>query len=463
MLPCHIYMVYPDPPPAEPIRALTSGQQRLIAGAEILLCSSLPTQLAIGAILRLAGLSPSVPGNELALAPSFVFTLLLADSIVLIFLMVALTRAHGESPRAMWFGVRTPAREFALGLALVPLVFLMVGLVMNGLLRLLPGLHNVTANPLEQLAAGGPQDAAMLGVIAILAGGVREELQRVFLLRRFEQHLGGATLGVIVLSIAFGLGHFPQGWDAVIATGLLGAFWAVVYLRRRSSIAPMVSHAGFNSLEVLRLAFMGLDGVTSYHVRPRAQILQPLRHRLRETVGGHALPRLRPRFFEGHRRAVARELAAMLLEVLARFVLADRRGAKALIEIRPDAQRIAAQCLDSRLVQPIGAHHRVEPGANARLHRGELLLDRGRGRLGGRKSRHLSQLELSLDGLANGSRFGRRLRLDQPELHERLHVGLRNGFSPDPRQHAIEELLLCGRRQRMDHDRDEQGKNHAHD
>jgi membrane protease YdiL (CAAX protease family) len=250
-------MVYPDPPPVEPIDALASGQQRLIAGAEILLCSSLPTQLAIGAILRLAGLSPSVPGNELALAPSFVFTLLLVDSIVLIALMVALTRAHGESPRAMWFGVRPPAREFALGLALVPLVFLMVGLVMNGLLRLLPGLHNVTANPLEQLAAGGPQDAAMLGVIAILAGGVREELQRAFLLQRFERHLGGVTLGVVVLSVAFGLGHFVQGWDAAIATGLLGAFWAVIYLRRRSTIAPMVSHAGFNSLGVLGAALTG--------------------------------------------------------------------------------------------------------------------------------------------------------------------------------------------------------------
>ena len=122
---------------------------------------------------------------------------------------------------------------------------------MSGLLRVLPGLHNVEANPIEQLAAGGPENAAMLGVIAILAGGVREELQRAFLLQRFERHLGGVTLGVVVLSIAFGLGHFPQGWDAVIATGLLGAFWAVVYLRRRSTIAPMVSHAGFNSLEVL--------------------------------------------------------------------------------------------------------------------------------------------------------------------------------------------------------------------
>ena len=97
----------------------------------------------------------------------------------------------------------------------------------------------------------------MLGVIAIVAGGVREELQRAFLLQRFEQHLGGATVGVVVLSTAFGLGHLLQGWDAVIATGVLGAFWAVVYLRRRSSVAPMVSHAGFNSLEVLRVAIGG--------------------------------------------------------------------------------------------------------------------------------------------------------------------------------------------------------------
>jgi membrane protease YdiL (CAAX protease family) len=248
-------MVYPDPTPAEPAPALTLGQQRMIAGAEILLCSSLPTQIAIGALLRAAGWVPTTSGDQIS--PPFVFTLLLLDSIVLIGLMVVLTRAHGESPAAMWLGHRAPGREFALGLALVPLVFVMVGLVMNGLLRLLPGLHNVAANPIEQLAAGGPQDAAMLGVIAILAGGVREELQRVFLLRRFEQHLGGPTIGVLVLSIVFGLGHFPQGWDAVIATGLLGAFWAVVYLRRRSSIAPMVSHAGFNSLEVLRLALLG--------------------------------------------------------------------------------------------------------------------------------------------------------------------------------------------------------------
>ena len=67
---------------------------------------------------------------------------------------------------------------------------------------------------------------------------------------RFGQWLGGGGVGVLITSAAFGGGHLLQGKDAAIATGLLGAFWGVVYLRRRSAVAPMVSHAGFNLLQV---------------------------------------------------------------------------------------------------------------------------------------------------------------------------------------------------------------------
>jgi membrane protease YdiL (CAAX protease family) len=222
---------------------------------EILLCSSLPTQILIAWILGALGVPARTADDQLSL--TFVLVLSLADSALLILLMVVLTRAHGDSPWLLWRGPRPVIGEIVLGLLLVPVAVLLVGILIGSIRQFAPWLHNVPENPLETLATGGPAAAAMFGVVAIVAGGVREELQRAFLLQRFERYLGGATAGVIVLSTAFGLGHVMQGWDAAIATGTLGAFWAVLYLRRRSSIAPIVSHAGFNSIEVLRVAIGG--------------------------------------------------------------------------------------------------------------------------------------------------------------------------------------------------------------
>ncbi len=219
---------------------------------EVLLCSGVPTQLAIGAVLRAAGWSASDAAGNLDL--TFVLTLSVGDTFVLVALMTWLMRVRGESAAALWLGRRPLTRELFVGLMTVPAVVVGVGVVLNTLRLFAPGLHNVTANPLEQLAAT-PGEAATFTLVAILAGGVREELQRAFLLHRFEQHLGGARLGVIVISVAFGLGHYVQGWDAAITTGLLGAFWALVFLRRRSSVAPIVSHATFNSLEIARVVF----------------------------------------------------------------------------------------------------------------------------------------------------------------------------------------------------------------
>ena len=244
-----------SPVELEPLRQqLTAWQQRLLALLEVLLCSSLPTQVLIASILGTIGIAPRI-GDQLSL--TFVFALSLTDTVVLIALMVALTRAHGDSPWLLWRGRPPLAGEILVGLMLVPVAVFIVAFLIGIIRTFVPGLHNVVENPLEALATGGAGGAAMFAVVAIVAGGIREELQRAFLLRRFERHLGGETVGVIVLSTAFGLGHALQGWDAAIATGTLGAFWAILYLRRRSSVAPIISHAGFNSIEVFRVAMGG--------------------------------------------------------------------------------------------------------------------------------------------------------------------------------------------------------------
>src|SRR4029079_7367506 len=109
------------------------------------------------------------------LSLTFVVTLSLADTVLLIVLIALLMRAHGETPRGTWLGDRPTFREALFGLATVPLVFVGVGILLNSLRLFVPSLHNVPTNPLERLAAT-PGQAALFSLVAIFAGGLREEL-----------------------------------------------------------------------------------------------------------------------------------------------------------------------------------------------------------------------------------------------------------------------------------------------
>ena len=80
--------------------------------------------------------------------------------------------------------------------------------------------------PLEAFV-GTQAGLLMFLFVVIVAGGVREELQRAFLLHRFRFDLGQPWMGVFITSLAFGMGHTLQGLDVAIITGLLGALWGV--------------------------------------------------------------------------------------------------------------------------------------------------------------------------------------------------------------------------------------------
>ena len=238
-------------PAAQPQADADTAQPptRGVALAEVALCCGLPTQLTVAAALSIFGITAAgAAGAPLSL--TYVVALSLGDTLLLTALIAYLLRRHGESPATTFLGGRPALPEVRLGLALIPLIVLSAAAALVALHAVWPALRNVPENPLEALLRS-PVDALLLLVVAVVAGGLREELQRAFILRRFEQRLGGGWLGLVLFSAAFGIGHYIQGWDAAVVTGALGALWGALYLLRRSVVAAVVSHAGFNAVEIL--------------------------------------------------------------------------------------------------------------------------------------------------------------------------------------------------------------------
>ena len=227
--------------------------QRLAAALEVILCSGFPTQLVVITVLSTFGFKVHLGDGRLA--PAFVFALTLSDTVLLVGLVFFFLRSHRESPRLALFAQRKTKVEIWLGLAIIPVSFVVVTMVLVIVRALDPALHNVAQNPFSDLART-PNAAVMFGFLVIVAGGVREEVQRGFILHRFEQYLGGGPLGLTLFSVVFGLGHIEQGYDVAVGTAALGAFWGAVYLRRRSIVAPMVAHAGFNLAQVANFFFL---------------------------------------------------------------------------------------------------------------------------------------------------------------------------------------------------------------
>lgn len=226
---------------------LPTGTSRLTALVEVILCSGLPTQLVVVFVLTSLGMfSSRTP--ELTL--SGVVALSLLDAALLVSLILYFLVRSGERPAEVFLGTRPSRPEVVLGFVLVPFTVLFAVGSLYTLREIWPWLRNVPDNPIEALI-DTPASAAIFVVVAIVAGGVREELQRAFILRRFEHYLGGGWLGLGIFSVAFGLGHYIQGWDSVIATALLGAFWGAIFLLRGSVVSPMISHAGFNTAQIL--------------------------------------------------------------------------------------------------------------------------------------------------------------------------------------------------------------------
>lgn len=247
-----------DAPLAEPAidQALPAPDARVppplprwIALFEVILVSGIPTQILVASVLVFfAGFQYPVTGQ---VPLSFLAALSLIDTVVVIGLITLFLKLAGERARPIFLGVRPWRADALRGVLFVPVVVIVVALLVLTVRTIAPWTHTVETNPLT-LYLNSPADAAVLLVVAVLAGGVREEMQRAFVLHRFGQYLGGVRVGLVLFTIVFGALHVDQGIDVAIAVGSLGLWWGLIYIRHRSAVMPMANHAAFNAVQVVQ-------------------------------------------------------------------------------------------------------------------------------------------------------------------------------------------------------------------
>ena len=62
--------------------------------------------------------------------------------------------------------------------------------------------------------------------------------------------------------LIFGALHLDQGLDIALVIGLMGMGWGASFIRRRSVVAGMVNHAGFNGAMVVQQILAQSLGIT---------------------------------------------------------------------------------------------------------------------------------------------------------------------------------------------------------
>jgi membrane protease YdiL (CAAX protease family) len=241
-----------SPPPPPSLVTRRGWRWTILSLVESGFVSGIPTQVVVTVVLMLGfGLYPYETGDRLSL--EFFAMLSFIDTALVALLILLFLTLNGEHSRDVFIGPRSVPREIVRGLLLVPAAFVGVTLIVLTVRAIAPSLQTVPDNPLTQFMRS-PLEAGIFVVVVVLAGGVREELQRTFVLSRFRHMRRGLPVVLVGYSVLFGLLHYDQGWDAAIGVGLLGLFWGVLYLKRRSAIMSMTNHAAFNAVQVIAQA-----------------------------------------------------------------------------------------------------------------------------------------------------------------------------------------------------------------
>ena len=132
------------------------------------------------------------------------------------------------------------AKEAALGVVLFLPLMACVWLIERGFQH--RGLSSHMNRLPEFMAFNGPGEILLACVLIIVVAIAEETIFRGYLILRFSRLTGSLSASVIISSVLFTLGHGYEGLATMATIFISGTIVALIYVWRKSLLAPVVIH-----------------------------------------------------------------------------------------------------------------------------------------------------------------------------------------------------------------------------
>lgn len=173
---------------------------------------------------------------------SFVLTAwatLLRDLALVCLILYFLWR-NGEPLQQIGWTVADWSREVLVGLLLFPPLFYGAAILESSLNYV--GLSSPKLAPSSLVPGRSLSHTALAFFLVLIVAIAEETLFRGYLILRLRAVAGGTVAAVVLSAAIFSFGHGYEGSAGVVTVGFMGLYFAIVYVWRKSLIAPMVMH-----------------------------------------------------------------------------------------------------------------------------------------------------------------------------------------------------------------------------
>ncbi|MCL5958197.1 MAG: CPBP family intramembrane metalloprotease [Chloroflexi bacterium] len=183
------------------------------------------------------------------------FSTILRDLALVCLILFFLWR-NGEPLDRIGWTFRNSWREAALGIALFVPLFFVAALLENAFRA--AGL-SAPSTPLPSfLAARGYAEIVLAFLLVVVVAVAEETIFRGYLILRFKGVARSTSAAILLSAVIFSLGHGYEGSAGLATVGVVGIVLALVYVWRKSLVAPVVMHFLQDFISIVLLALLGI-------------------------------------------------------------------------------------------------------------------------------------------------------------------------------------------------------------